>query len=405
MAGPFFRSALALCLACRAMSAQAAEPPVVRTESQLESALASRQATPLDLLTPYGKRRFLQWVVWRESAMGGFSGTQLVRELDAVQIAEVLAFFGLQQYARIHTAHLAGVPLRLPAPSPALETQLGLFERLIRTVAEERADAAQATSTDGAKRLARRYDEVFAARVAPAALRLAPLGDLSALFDAAALASDANPDSAATEHLLAVHRELAARGIDTRRTFDDSVQSALLAARRFRDARTFAAARPHLGRHDIPSVVDTLGPGFKGRSLYDYDAGRKLLTRRAAPSPSGQELVMVVGSGCHFSRDALAALRADPALLARLRQAGLTLVTPPKAPIPLWYLAEWNGANPALPIRVPYNAREWETVAEAGTPEFFLFQDGKLAGHLVGWPKGGNAAALLALLDGAAPQP
>jgi hypothetical protein len=404
MAGLFSRSTLVLCLTCWAVSAQAADPPAVRTESQLKSVLASGQATPLDLLTPYGKRRFLQGIVWREAGMGGFSGTQLVRELDAAQIAQVLAFFGLQRYTSTFTANLAGAPLRL-APSPALETQLDRFERLARTVAEERAEAEDATSVMGAKRLASHYDEVFASRMMPAALRSASLGDLSALFDAAALASDVNPDSAATAHLLAVHGELAARGIDTRRTLDDSVQSTLLAARRFADARTFAMTRPHLGRRDIPSVVDTLGAGFSGRSLYDYDAGKNQLTRRAAPPPTGQELVMVVGSGCHFSRDALAALRADPALLARLRQANLTLVTPPRAPIPFRYLAEWNAANPTLPLRVPYNASEWETIAEAGTPEFFVFRDGKLAGHLIGWPRGGNAAALLALLDGAVPKP
>ncbi|QOY95866.1 hypothetical protein IM543_08550 [Massilia sp. UMI-21] len=38
-------------------------------------------------------------------------------------------------------------------------------------------------------------------------------------------------------------------------------------------------------------------------------------------------------------------------------------------------------------------------LAEANTPEFFLLENGRLAGHLIGWPRGGHAAALLALLD------
>lgn len=401
MAGPLFRSALLLSLACLVKAAPAADPVVVRTEAQLNAVLATGQGTPLDAMTPYGKRRLLRGIVWREAGMGGFSTIQMVRELDAGQLAQLLAFFDMPEYTKAISADLIGPPLRLPAPSPALEAQLEGFERQNRQLGEERANAAGASTADRAKRLASHYDEVFAGRMRPETLRAAPLGDLATLFDAAALASNANPDSPATSHVLAVHRELAARGIDTRRSFDSSLLDALLAARRFDEARAFASTRPHLGRRDIPLVADALGADFRGRSLYEYDAGKNLLTRRAAPSPAGRELVMVVGAGCHFSRDALAALRADAALLARLRQANLTLVTPPQAPIPLSYLAEWNGANPTLPIRVPYNTSEWGQVAGSATPEFFLFEDGKLAGHVVGWPQGGNAAALLALLDAA----
>lgn len=399
MPGLFSRSALLLCLACWSAAAQAGERPVVRTEAQLEAVLASGQPTPLDTLTPYGRRRLLRGIVWREKGMGGFSATQLVRELDAARITEVLAFFDMAAHAEGFTGKLPGAPLRFPAPSAALEALLDRFEQLDRDVGEERANAADAASVHRSKRLARHYQEIFAERMNPAALRGQALGDLPVLFDAAALASNNDPASPATDHLLAVHRELAARGIDTRRSLDASAFHGLLAARRFEEARRFAANRPHLGHHKIPTVVDALGAGFSGRSLYEYDAGKDELVRRADPPRAGLELVMVVGSGCHFSRDALAALRADPVLLKRLRQANLKLLTPPREPIPFWYLAEWNAANPTLPLRVAYDADAWSMIAEANTPEFFLLEDGRLAGHLIGWPEGGNAAALLALLD------
>ena len=83
MVGRISRSALLLCLACWSVSVQASEPAVVHTKAQLESVLASGRPTPLDALTPYGKRRLLGGIVWRGQGMGGFSGTQLVRELDA----------------------------------------------------------------------------------------------------------------------------------------------------------------------------------------------------------------------------------------------------------------------------------------------------------------------------------
>lgn len=401
MPGEAVRRALLFSFVCWTAPVQAGDAPVVRTEAQLKAVLASGRPTPLDALTPYGKRRMLHRITWREDGMGGFSGTQLVRELDAAQIARVLAFFDLAAYANAYSDKLPGDALRLPAPSALLESQLEDFEQLVDKIGEERANAANATTTNKTKRIARHYEEVFAGAMDPAALQRRPVGDLPALFDAAALASNNDPASPSTAHVLAVHRELGLRGIDTRRSFDDGVLYSLLASRRFDEARKFTTGRPHLAQRNIPAVVDTLGKGFKGRSLYDYDAAKDVLTRRAAPPSAGLELVMVVGDACHFSRDALAALRADPALLARLRQANLTLVTPPSTPIPFWYLAEWNAANPTLPLRVPVDADEWGVIAEANTPEFFLLKDGRLEGHLIGWPRGGNAAALLALVDAA----
>lgn len=401
MRGQLSCGAWMLCLACWTSLAQAAAPPVVRTEAQLKTVLASGQPTPLDALTPHGKRSFLRAIAWREKGMGGFSGTQLVRELNAAEIREVLAFFDMAAYAKAYSENLPGDPLRLPAPSPALEAQLERFEQFANAVRDDRANAANATSTNQTRRIAHQYEEVFAGAMETAALKRRPIGDLPALFDAAAIASNNDPDSPATAHVLALHRELSARGIDTRRSFDDSVLYSLLAARRFSEATMFIADRPHLGQRKIPAVVDTLGQGFSGRSLYDYDSGTNVLTRRAAPPPAGTELVMVVGAGCGFSRNALAALRSDPVLLARLGQAKLKLLTSPRAPIPFGYIAEWNAANPTLPLRVAYDSKEWSVIAEANTPEFFLLKDGKLAGHLVGWPEGGNAAALLAMLEAA----
>lgn len=399
MAARLSPGVLLLCLACWTIPVQAGEPSVVRSKAQLDEVLASGRPTPLDALTPYGKRRLLRGIVWRDKGMGGFSATQLVRELDASQIGQVLAFFDLAAYAKGYSENLSGAPVRLPPPSGALEAQLDRFEQLYRELDEERAPAADASSARRMKPMVSYYDTVFAGRMKPAALRRQAPGDLPALFDAALLASNLDPASPATGHLLSVHREMAARGIDTRRGFDDSVLYGMLAARRFEEARSFAAGRPHLGKHKIPTVVDTLGTAFSGRSLYEYDAGKDVLVRRADPPPAGVELVMVVGAGCHFSRDALAALRANPVLLARLRQANLKLLISPREPIPFWYLAEWNAANPTLPLRVAYDTKEWILIAEANTPEFFLLEDGKPAGHVIGWPKDGNAAALLALLD------
>lgn len=148
-------------------------------------------------------------------------------------------------------------------------------------------------------------------------------------------------------------------------------------------------------------LQESLGPGFTGRSVYRYDAASQTLTREALPHAAGLELVMVVDAGCHFSADALAALQQDAELRSRLLGANLTLVTPPRSSIAYRFVAEWNAANPAIPMRILYHAREWQALDVAGVPEFYLFKDGKRVAELSGWPAGGNKAALLGLVDAA----
>lgn len=378
-----------------------ATPTVVHTQAQLNEALASGQPTPLDALTPYGKRRFIRGLRWGERSVGGFSPEPLERELTSEQLRAALHFIDSDSLLPMLGGHLTGPPLRLPEPSAEAERRLEQLESFAEDDVERRRDAGAAVTTLDGEAVLRRYQELFGDRLDTAALRRQPLGDLLPLFDAAQLAAGKSPDSAAFGQLLLVHAELSARGIDTRRTLDDRLLYAMLAARRFEQARTFAAARPHLAHRTVPRIVDELGPGFGGRSEFRYDAGNKTLTRVAAPAAEGTELLMVVGSGCHFSQNALDAIAADPALLAQLREARLTVITPPHAPIPLDYVTRWNAAHPALPIRIPAHAREWPAVDVLGTPAFYLLKDGKVVTRRSGWPEGGNKAGLKELLDAA----
>jgi hypothetical protein len=258
-----------------------------------------------------------------------------------------------------------------------------------------------ASTTLGFPAVLQRYHEIFAASMDPRALARQPLGDLLPLFDAAALASFESPGSTALDHLLQVHRELTARGVDTRRALDDSVLDAMLQSRRFAQARDFAAVRPHLDAKAIPHIADSLAPGFRGRSVFEYDAGRNTLTRHAVPAPADEELVMVVGAGCHFSQNALDAIASDAALQERLRAANLLLLTPPNEAPRLRFVSAWNAAHAVLPMRVPYDAREWQALDVTGVPAFYLLKEGKVIAQHRGWAGEEDRAALLKLLDAA----
>jgi len=374
-------------------------PSVVRSEAQLKEALVSGKPTPLDALTPYGKRRLLYSITWGQRGMKSFSFTPLVRELDASQLDPILRFLDLADYRTMLIDGMSGPPLRLPQPSVEVMRRLETLDALSREITRQRMDAA--STMIGTPALLQRYRESFADRMGPQALARQPLGDLLPLFDAANLAGFENPGAAAFDQLLLVHAELNARGVDTRRDLDASVLRAMLAARSFDQARGFAATRPHLDAGAIPSVADPLAPGFRGRSVFAYDAARNTLTRQPVPPPPGAELVMVVSAGCHFSRDALDAIGKDASLQKRLRDARLLLLTPPNEAPALRFVADWNAAHATLPMRIPFDAREWQAIDVPGVPAFYLLREGKVVAQHRGWAGVEDRAALLGLLDAA----
>ena len=390
MPGRRFNSAVLAAVAFWAMTAHAAQPAalVVRSAAQLETVLS--QPTPLDALTPYGKRRFLQSLAWGEQGIVGFSPDVLVRELEPEQIAVVLAFLGASDYLPMLLERVSGPPLRLPAPSADGEARLN---QLIRVQADKTVDAG---------RMARHFETLFGERMSGTKLRTLPLGDLPLYFDAAHRAVFGRPDAAASRDFALVYEEMRRRGIDTRRTFDKAMLGHLLEARRFDAARALVAGKPHLAGTIVPTVRDPLGPAFAGRSAYRYKAATQTLVREALPQAAGIELVMVVDAGCAFSARALAALQEDATLRVRLQKAGLILIIPPRASIAVDFIDEWNRANPAIPMRVPYSVEEWQAVDVADVPRFFVLKEGKVVGQLSGWPEEGNKAALIALLDRAA---
>ena len=398
---------LLFCLCCQLASCTSAEPLttapaplIVHTQEALGAALASGKPTPLDALTPDGKRQVVRQLRWNQNGLAGFSTTPLVRELDHGQLAAVLSFLDASAYLPMLEKKLVGPPLRLSALSRQTAQDLLRLRQFADADATRRAAASVTATGIGAPAVLRRYQQLFANRLNPATLSAEPSGNLVALFDAASLAANDNPASSATDDMLRLHHELTARAIDTRRTLDDAMLYALLAARRFAKAQAFAAMRPDLAAIAIPQVVDSLGPAFAGRSAFAYDAKHNTLTRVAMLSRSGTELVMVVGAGCHHSANALQALQADPELQRRLRQVHLVLVTGPNAPIDTHLISEWNDANPSMPIHAPYSAAQWESIGVTGIPSFHLLRNGKLVDRRTGWSDNGKAN-LLKLIDAA----
>ena len=375
----------------------------VTSRAELMARMASGP-TALDALTPDGKRAFLDSLRWGDRGLGGFSTAPLVRELNAAQVADVLRLLDSEQYLDMLTSDLGdSTPLRFAAPSADIQAATKAFHKFHDADVARRRDSPGAGTEPGASALVRYYHAAYAAYTPPNQLITRQGTDLLLLFDVAQQVVATSGDARALVDLRALFTEFRRRGIDTRRTLDDAMLHALLAGRRFGAARAFADAHPRPGRAAIAREVDPLGAGFKGRSVYRFDAATNTLERSAVAPVQGIELVLVVDAGCHFSEAALQAIGSDASLHERLRRAGLLAITSPRTPIPTRFMAEWNAQYPLLDLRAPFSAEEWSEVDVTEVPTFFILENGRVRNKIAGWPGQEQKAVLLRALDGLAP--
>jgi hypothetical protein len=397
------RSVACAVLAALCVAGAARAQPAVHSRAELTMLMASGP-TALDALTPHGKQVFLDSLKWGERDLSGFSPTPLVRELTAAQIAGVLRLLDSASYADMLVRMLNdGAPLRFAAPSTTLEAAGKAFKQYYEDNEKRRWASVDAGTALGTDDLARYYHAAFAAYLQAQTLSSRQHADLLLLFDVASQVVLSSGDAQALGQMRAIYAEFGRRGIDTRRTLDDSMVRALLAGRRFGEARAVADAHPRRGREAIPGEIDSLGASFRGRSLYRFDAAANTLERHAVAPMYGTQVVLVVDAGCKFSEEALKAIGSDRALHERLGGAGLLVMTLPRTPVPTRFMADWNAKYPQLALRAPFNAEEWADVDVVGVPAFFILENGRVRKTISGWPGQEQKTVLLRALDGLSP--
>ena len=357
-------------------------------------------STPLDALTAFGKREFLASLEWdaQGEAVAGLSTAPLIRELRTDQVIALLTYLGLKDLGiSIAAALPPSAPLRFPEPDVVVEREWKLVSRLLDAQVQSDGNSAQTTDVSHADVISR-YRSAFAPRMSEGALRVESLGNLLLLFDTAAAVSMQSADAAAGHDMRAVFAELERRHVDTRRGFDHTMLSALLAARQFDSARDFLLRHPDPHAGVVPKILDPLGLTFAGRSVLDLDPATKVLKRVAVPATTSVQIIMLVGPSCHFSRDALTKIEKDRVLLERLRQRNFIVLTPPGASLELGNIGAWNAQHAQLPMRIPWNRMEWKDVDRMQVPQFLIFANGTLVQRIVGWK--GNQERLNEAFDG-----
>lgn len=287
-----------------------------------------RSTTPLDMLSPGARERFLSDLSFGERGIGGVGTDDLGRELTQPQIDTVLTWLGLPPglvRSRIDVAAStpgAGGP-RQPVTNAAItatERQVNDFLRLSR----ESSDPPL-TPQQRAQRTARLYDTAFPRPVDAAALRGLRDADIVLLQRAAAQASYDARHPPAIDALQALMPIALGRGVGSDRDLQD-LQNPLLRARRFDAARALQAAHPEAKLDTIPQLRDGVTASVTAPTVWRVRDSGSVLERERIDLRGTR---LVVTAGCHFSQDAATDIARDPDLGPAFARHATWLMAPP----------------------------------------------------------------------------
>jgi hypothetical protein len=365
--------------------ARAAGPPaatqapaniVIRSSEALAEYLkaTSIDDSPLLLLPPGARKRFLGTLVWGGKGVGGFATGDLEQYLTDAQIRRVLVLFDAESYA--DGLHGRARPLTA-AEREAPETAL---ERKFDEVYFARADATHGKSRTPAPVL---YDHLMAPYQHARTLAALTDSDLGLLFRAAGTAASISHHARYLDDQRTDLTELHRRGIATSGQIIE-VHDALIAARRFADANALASAYPSAEAKPLPRLQQA--PNLHDGSptaLIGVPDGKSLLR---TPVDMQVPLRIVVVAGCHFSVDAARAIRANPELDTLFREHAIWLANENER---LSDVLTWNREFPDQRMHVAWRNDEWSMLKSWNIPTFYVFRNGKQVDQWSGWGTSG----------------
>lgn len=377
-------SKLLLLLACATAAAWAGDripPPLagsaapatprqaIRSPHQLEAWLQSttNTPTPLDALSPEGRRRFLDALVWGETGLGSFGTDDLGWELTPEQIHQVLALFDATQYQRMvpPLRPAAGWPPRTSSAPSMIEQG---FDLLVG--ASNRRQDESDLQHDA------RIHDLYLARfgkIAPAQIAKLSDRDLLLFLRATYLTSLASSDRPALEGANAGLAEAMRRKLGSP-ALGRLGQQALLSAGQLEQARRLAHDHPQLGLMPIPDTVRAKDVAAGTPSWWRLDPiSHRMIEEPADLAP----LQILVLGGCHFSADAADDIAGDPALAPVFARHAHWLGQPPGSEdIQAWIA--WNTQRPQTPMQLITDRASWALFEQWNMPTFAIVRDGRV---------------------------
>lgn len=370
-----------------ASSAEAGQASI-RSQAELQRYLEDTpvEATPLAPLSPGGRQRFLAQLVWSAHGLGGLSLDDVRNELTHDQAVRLLSLFGASSsadslglsastYARLQAERAAEARARGCDPGACPQSTI---EQHYDSLVLERQDPSLPDAVRSA-RIARRYEQLFAAAQRPDVLSAISRPDLRLLRRAASFAAYGAPDAPRIADLQADLAEMQRRGMVEDTDYRD-LYLTLIGAREFAAAATLREQRPGMDVAPLPRFVPDAVPRTGLPTVLSVDARSDTMRRQAIDL--GGPLRIVVIAGCHFSEDAAKAIEADAPLRSLFARHSVWLAEPSQ---PLEAVAEWNRQFADLPMHVAWRQDEWPMLPSWAMPTYYIFRHGRLVARFGGW--------------------
>lgn len=354
-----------------AATSMAMAAPPITTGDALTNYLALHEGkpTPLDALPAGARARFLAGIRFdRGQAYPQLADITL---LPKEQGKQILALFGLSSLAENPALRWAEAPLQAPTGISDFEARYNDHLR-----------AAQGAS----------LDKAFPELAMPGAIRRLSSYELVLLLRLLRQAQFDQLQASHADAVLAASKELLDRGA-LPGNLRELPYDTLLLARRFDDARRYAASLP---THPAARFDDRPAAGKVAAAWQQLPATGVWRPEAIDLAPT-QILVL---AGCHFSDDAATAIERDPVLGPAFAQHARWLAEPPGIE-DMDAVEKWNQRHPAQPILPIHDRQQWALLPEGWEmPTFLVIRDGKVIDRRSGWPAGDPAhrRSLLAML-------
>lgn len=379
---------LVLCLspACIVVASSTAPAPIT-SRAALARYLHDTQpgTSPLDDLSPGGRKRFLAQLDFGPHGLRGMSLEDPANELTRPQIVQLLDLFGAQSHAvdgltpaersrrnheRTQDAASRGCAVDTCGES-MLERRYDEF--VLQETVPSLSPAERSTWVE------RRYDRLFGDAQTPERLRLASHTDLRLLKRAAEAVVFHAPSPTHIAQLRMDLAEMHRRGMASDKDYA-RLHQALITGRDFDAANTLARHHPGMGIPVIPTFRRAASPPPGQPTALTVDARTGTMARQSFDLSAPLRIVVV--ASCHFSRDAARAIRADAQLRSLFAGNAIWLASQNEQ---LDAVSDWNREFPDQPIHIAWHDSEWSMLDSWAMPTFYLFRHGQLVTKFSGW--------------------
>jgi hypothetical protein len=269
----------------------------------------------------------------------------------------------------------------------SVEQRFEAFRRIEQETPGQLPDRVRAT------RIGLAYEAAFTPEQESRSLISVNDGDLDLLFRASQMAAYYTVDARHIRHMRSALDELQRRGRAPASYYVQLYE-------RLVEARMLAEAREFGEQHPVPEAL----PEFReaediqadGPTEWVVHPTRYELLRRNVSLRDPMKVVIVSSPLCHYSVAASRDIQADPVLRDLFRAAHAKWLAPPDGRLNVKKIQKWNQEHPGQETTLAFRREEWPTIDVWSTPTFYFLENGVLNAKVIGWPKEGRRAELLA---------